>query len=338
MNSVRIKSFFKSVSYVIFVWLQMIGIKTKNFFRDYFNPSVLKLSFYDFSKLYKGSVLGVFWTFFKPVFSTAIFYLGNIIINPAYATNMTSSGFPLWMSLIIGMLVWSYLGDSLNTNSNILNQYSFLITKMRYKKNKIYLFSNISKFFQHLVLMSIFFIIYLIIYFTLYYNPQNVQQLQYLVQLPIVAILMVLFFTCWTSFVAPMVVISSDLQQIIALFVTSVFWISGTFFDTSSLIEGSPGTNLNQFDVVIYNFICLNPLATFISLFKTSYVGNPNNISFTDGTNYSDYNWFFSGHWNGDVFLGYWYKVIIILAWCVVFILLAFILNRKTKGWLNDLL
>lgn len=337
MDLVRIKSFFKTISYVIFVWLQMIGIKTKNFFRDYFNASVFKLSFYDFSKLYKGSVLGVFWTFFKPVFSTAIFYLGNVILNPSYATTITSSGFPSWMSLIIGMLVWSYLGDALNTNSNILNQYSFLITKMRYKKNKIYLFSNISKFFQHLVLMTIFFVIYLIVYFTSYYNPQNVNQLLYLVQLPIVAILMMLFFTCWTSFVAPMVVISSDVQQIIALFVTSVFWISGTFFDTSSLIQGTPGTNLSQFDVVIYNLICLNPLATFISLFKTSYVGNIG-YSFTDGSNYADFKWFFSGHWNGDVFLGYWYKIIIILVWCLVFVLLSFILNKKTKGWLNDLL
>lgn len=334
---VRIKNLFKTIFYPIFAWFQISSIKIKEFFREYFNLSIFKLSFYDFSKLYKGSVLGVFWAFFKPVFSTAIFYLGNMIINSSFTTAMTSNGFPNWMSIIIGMLVWNYLSDALNGNANILNQYSFLITKMHYKKSKIYLFSNISKFFQHLVLMSIFFAIYLIIYFSVYYTPENVNQLINLVQLPLVAILMMIFFTCWSSLIAPLVVISSDLSQIISLFVTSVFWISGTFFDTTSLIQGATGSSLSMFDIAIYNLICLNPLATFVSLFKSSYIGSLN-YNFTDGTNASNYNWFFSGHWNGEVFQGFWYKIVIILVWCVIFVILAIIINKKTKSWLNDLL
>lgn len=310
--------------------------KIRNFFKGYFNLSVFKLSFYDFSKLYKGSVLGIFWTFFKPVFSTAVFYLGNIIINPSFATTMTSTGFPNWISLIVGMLVWSYLSDGLGSNSSVLNQYSFLITKMRYKKSKIYLFSNMSKFFQHFVIMMIFFIVYLIICFTT--STVKIDQLLYLIQLPIVAILMMLFFTCWTSMVAPLVVISSDVQQIIALFVTSIFWISGTFFDTTSLIQVTDANaNLSQFNIIIYNLICLNPLATFISLFRSSYIGNVH-YTFRDGSVSDNYNWFFSGHWDGNIFIGYWYKIIVIIMWCVIFVLIAFFINKKTKGWLNDLL
>lgn len=318
-------------------------LKIKNTFKEYFNISVFRLSFYDFSKIYKGSVLGVFWTFFKPVFSTAVFYLGNLIINPTFATAFTESNLPNWLSLIIGMLVWNYLSEGLSGNSNVLSQYSFLITKMKYKKSKIYLFSNISKFFQHLVLMMIFFIVYLIIFFTTT-NPQNggkpdVEQLLYLLQLPLVAILMMLFFTCWTSFVAPICVVSNDFKQVVFLFVTSIFWISGTFFDTTSLaVPTTPGGSLSNFNIIVYNLVCLNPLATFISLFRSSYVGNIK-YEFTDGSISSDYNWFFSGHWTEDgVFVGYWYKIVITLVWCVVFILIGYFVNKKTKGWLNDLL
>lgn len=318
-------------------------LKLNNLIKDYFNISVFKLSFYDFSKLYKGSVLGVFWTFFKPVFSTAVFYLGNLIINPSFTSAFTQSNLPNWLSLIIGMLVWNYLSEALSGNSNVLSQYSFLITKMKYKKSKIYLFSNISKFFQHFVLMMIFFVVYIAVFFTttepISGEKPNIDQFLYLLQLPIVAILMMVFFTCWTSFVAPICVISNDFKQVVFLFVTSIFWISGTFFDTTSLINVSDSSgSLSSFNVIVYNVICLNPLATFISLFRSSFVGSVG-YKFPDGTSSSDFNWFFSGQWTSEgVFVGYWYKIVITLIWCVVFVLIGYFVSKKTKGWLNDLL
>lgn len=318
--------------------------KSLSFFKDYFNISIFKLSFYDFSKIYKGSVLGVFWTFFKPIFTTCLFYIGNIFINPDFATTTTSTGFPNWMSLIVGMLLWTYLSEAFSGNATILTQYSFLITKMKYKKSKIYMFANISKFFQHFVLMCVFFIVYLILYFSMTGNigdnMRNSGQLLYLLQLPVIAIMMLIFFTCWSSFIAPITVISSDMNQVVILFVTSVFWISGTFFDVNSLLSDANPSGIN---LIMYHIICLNPLATFVSLFKSTYVGS---IDYT-GTNpdlgnnpnmtLDNFEWFYSGHWEANYFVGYWYKVILIFVWCLIFVLLTWWVNSKTKEWLNDL-
>lgn len=311
--------------------IALISNKTKLLFKEYCSPLTFKLAFYDFSKIYKGSALGIFWTFFKPVFSSLIFYLGNIAIRGSFED--LPSHFPSWMPIIIGMVIWQYISDGIGQTPSVILDYSFLVSKMQYKKSKIYFFANLSKFMQHLVLMIIFFLIYVII--ILSRNDLNFSEKQLtLLQLPLVAIMMILFFFSWTFLIAPFCVISKDVKELISLFVMCAFWVSGTFFDPESLIKQSGSSNLQQF---IYQLITLNPLATFVSLFKVSYFGGTN-ITLIDGTNAVDYNWFFQGHFYNGIFIGYWYKIIWVFIWIVLFIIVGSIISKKTKTWINDLL
>lgn len=298
--------------------------------KQYFSLSTLKLSFYDFSKLYKGSFLGIFWAFFKPFFAALVFYLGNVAI---YGNNfgIVSSGFPSWMPLILGMIVWQYLSDGIGSTPSVVREYSFMVTKMHFKKGRIYFFTNISKFFQHLVLMFIFFIIYLIIALV-----NNVDIQITLIQLPLIAIFMIIFFICWTMFIAPLCVISSDIKELVALFVMCAFWVSGTFFDPNNLITEKSST----LQKIIYQIVCINPLATFISIFKASYFGwiQPDAILIDGSTFTSGPVWFFEGSFSDSFFIGYWYKFIWVGIWCVIFVLIGLLINKKTKNWINDLL
>lgn len=301
--------------------------KYKDIFKEYFSILTLKLAFYDFSKIYKGSFLGVFWTFFKPVFSSFIFFLGNVAIYGGFID--LPSGFPGWAPLILGMIVWQYLSDSIGSAPNVIHDYSFMVTKMHFKKNRIYFFTNVSKFLQHLVLMVIFFIIYSILVLTNSKANFSVA----ITQLIFVSVCMILFFICWTIFIAPLCVISRDVKELVALFIMCAFWVSGTFFDTNTLIS----QNSTPIQRMIYQLVTINPLATIILIFRASYFGQAD-IILIDGTNAADYTWFFQGHFYQGYFIGYWYKFVWIGIWAIILLVIGLIVTRKTKSWINDLL
>lgn len=311
--------------------LKQFGYKSKLLLNEYCSPLTFKLIFYDFSKIYKGSALGMFWTFFKPVFASIIFYLGNVAIRGSFED--LPSGLPSWMPIVMGMIIWQYISDGLGQTPSVILDYSFLVTKMKYRKSKIYFFTNLSKFLQHLVLITIFFLIYVIVILANDKLSFSEKQLT-LLQLPLVALLMIIFFISWTFLMAPMCVISKDIKELISLFVMCAFWVSGTFFEPESLIKQGNNSGLQQF---IYQLITLNPLATFISLFKVSYFGGQN-ILLLDGTNASDYSWFFEGHFYNGFFIGYWYKIVWVLIWSLIFVIIGYVISKKTKTWINDLL
>lgn len=299
------------------------------FLRQYFSIHILKLAFYDFSKIYKGSFLGVVWAFFKPLFSTLIFFLGNVAINgSSFLTETTMAGFGIWMSTIIGMVVWQYLSEGIGSTPSVIMDYSFLVTKMKYKKSRIYFFTNLSKFLQHFVLMIIFFIIYLIIAFSIGADVQLS-----LIQLPFVALMMVIFFFCWTMFIAPLCVVSRDVKELVSLLVMCAFWVSGTFFDPNTLISDSS----SGIQKVIYQLVTINPLATFVSIFKSSFFGFTNNIS-ANGISPSEFEWFFEGQFSNGFFIGYWYKFVWVGIWSLIFVVGGIVISKKTKTWINDLL
>lgn len=275
-----------------------------------FNKNTYGLVFYDWKKAYKESVMGFFWVFIKPIFSVALFILGNIAIN--FVGNNNSMSIPYIFWLILGMLPWLFISDAANSSSTVIIQYSFLITKLKYNKHKIFFFTLMSRFLQHLVLMTLFFVAYVIVYSINWGESGNitgypnitVKLTFHLFQLPLIAIIMFIFFYAWTFVVAQLSVISNDVRQVISLFVTGIFWLSGSFFDPN-LLSG----NLEWLKYLIY----INPFASFLSLFRDSYVTQI---------------WFFE--------MDRWIAILPVIIWSILLFGVGFWISSRTKEWFND--
>lgn len=298
------------------------------FLRDYiksnfFNKFIFSLVIYDWKKQYKGSLFGTLWTFIKPVFSVVLFLFGNIVISNSTLGTGTSSIF----SLILGMLPWIFISESMVAPSYTFTSYGFLITKMKYSKFKILFFTNLSRFIQHFILMVLFFIGYFIVYFVEHYGgnwgPNPLQPNIYMLELPLIAVLMFVFFYSWSIFTSILSIISNDFRQIVTLLITGIFWISGTFYNPANInTEGTLGP-LNSF---IQQLTYMNPLATFLSMFRNAFCVNFENVA---GVNAVANHFFYDGFSN-------WYPFLWVLIWTVIFFIGSLFVVKKTKEWFND--
>ncbi|MDR1713499.1 MAG: ABC transporter permease [Coriobacteriales bacterium] len=196
-----------------------------NIFRDnwQWRRQVWSLALADIRKTVRGTLLGWFWLFAKPlVYVVTLWFVIDIGLRSGHSTD--TYPFLLWLS--IGLFAWFYMSAMLSTGTDLYHRYPYLVNKLRFPLSVISNFYSLAQLMIYLISMVVLVIVMLL---------AGVSLSIYFIQLPFIIALMYLFFMFWSIMVSPLSAMSKDFSQLIRTMNTPIFWISGILYNVDAL-------------------------------------------------------------------------------------------------------
>lgn len=210
---------------------------------------IWKLAKNDFKKRYAGSYLGAVWAMIQPVVTVALYYIVfEIIMQGASRTEEA----PFVLFLTAGLVPWFFFSEALNSGTNALREYDYLVKKVVFKISILPIIKIIAATFIH-----IFFIFVLLIVAASYgYYPTiyTVQILYYSA-----CLFLLVLAVCYTS--CAIVVFFKDLSQIINILLQIGMWATPILWDINTV----PG--------VWQKILKLNPLVYIVNGYRSAVYG-----------------------------------------------------------------
>jgi len=131
------------------------------FLKDFYlnRNLILQLSKNDLKSRYSGSMFGITWAFVQPLVSILVFWF---VFQVGFRNPPVGDiEFILWF--VPAFVSWNYFSDALLTSSNSLQEYSYLVKKIKFRTSILPMIKVFSSTIIHL-----FFIIFLYLIFWVY--------------------------------------------------------------------------------------------------------------------------------------------------------------------------
>lgn len=175
---------------------------------------IWKLAKNDFRKRYAGSYLGAVWALAQPVVTVAMYYIvfDKIMGNQV---NRGTGDIPFVLFLTAGLVPWFYFSEALNSGTNAMLEYNYLVKKVVFKISVLPIIKIIAATFIH-----VFFVVVLLIVAAVYGYYPTVYTLQifYYSACLFIFVLALCYTTC------AVVVFFKDLAQIINIALQIGMW------------------------------------------------------------------------------------------------------------------
>ncbi len=184
---------------------------------------IWKLAKNDFKKRYAGSYLGVFWAMVQPVVTVALYY---VVFEKIMKGASRTSEAPFVLFLTAGLVPWFYFNEALNSGTNALREYDYLVKKVVFKISILPIIKIIGATFIH-----VFFVLVLLAVAALYGYYPTVYTLQ-IVYYSVCLFILVLALSYTTCAV---VVFFKDLSQIINILLQIGMWATPVLWDIDML-------------------------------------------------------------------------------------------------------
>lgn len=117
---------------------------------------ILSLAKNDFKTKYAGSYLGIIWAFIQPLVTICVYWFVFSNIRQGAEREVP---FVLW--LVAGLVPWLFFQEGLNSGTNSLIEYSYLVKKVVFNIRVLPVVKLISALFVHLVFIGICFFLYI---------------------------------------------------------------------------------------------------------------------------------------------------------------------------------
>lgn len=211
------------------------------------HSQVWNLAIIDMRKKTRGTALGWVWVFAQPAMYIICFWFALYAgVKAARITGMGGGEYMLWLSS--GIIPWFFLQRMLGTGSDVFRGYSYLVTKLKFPVILIPVFVELSGMMLHLMLLACLLVGYFVAG-----GPPDI----YLLQLPLIVVLMYVFSLGWSLMVSPLSAISKDVKNFVNALSTPIFWLSGVLFDVSSINS-----------TAVQTVMLFNPVTFFVSSYR----------------------------------------------------------------------
>ncbi|MCF0116899.1 MAG: ABC transporter permease, partial [Bacilli bacterium] len=196
----------------------------------------------DFKAKFAGSFFGVFWAFINPIIITLLY----VFVFQVGLKSGNVSDYPFVLYLMTGLVPWFFFQDSLNSSTNSLNEYSYLVKKVVFPVEILPTIKVLSSLFIHL-----FFVAFIIIVCSCfgYFPTLSIFQLIYY-GFALLVLVIGLAYLC-----SALQVFFKDLSQIVGILLTIGIWITPIMWNVNVL---SPSLSLlfklNPFYYIIDGF------------------------------------------------------------------------------------
>lgn len=183
---------------------------------------IFSLAKNDFKTKYAGSYLGIVWAFVQPIVTVLVYWF--VFQVGLRSSSVGDTPFVLWM--VAGLVPWFFFSDTLNSGTNSLIEYSYLVKKVVFKISILPMVKEISALFVHL-----FFILFTIILFACYgYFPDlyTLQVLYYTFCIFVLAL-----GICYAT--SAIVIFFRDLSQIIGIILQVGVWATPIMWNIDTI-------------------------------------------------------------------------------------------------------
>ena len=177
----------------------------------------------DLVKTYRGAALGWVWLFVRPTVYISVYYF-TLAIGMHSAAAINDMPFLLWLAA--GVFPWFFMGDMIGGGSDVYRKYAFLVNRIRFPLSVISTFYTLSKMIVLVGTMGFTILVCVVL---------RVKLTIYLLQLPLVFILMMYFWVMWSIWLSPLSAVSRDFSKLIGTLSTPFFWLSGVLFQLDQL-------------------------------------------------------------------------------------------------------
>ena len=221
----------------------------------------------DFRTRFAGSYLGIVWAFVQPIVTIFVYWF---VFSTLRAHAVREVPFVLW--LIAGLVPWFYFQEALNSGTNSLIEYSYLVKKVVFNIDILPMVKLCSALYVHA-----FFVAVVVILYTVMGHFPGISVLQ-LLYYSLCMFLMVLGVSYLTSSV---VIFFRDLSQIINIVLQVGVWMTPIMWNFDDL-------HLNRILQYIFK---LNPMYYIVSGYRDSLI---NRVWFWQHPALTAYFWVFT--------------------------------------------
>lgn len=200
-------------------------------------PIIVELAKADFKLRYKSSLLGYFWTLFKPLMLFGVIYLVFTIFLQNPLQNYA-------IYLLLGIILWTCFSEITTTGMHSLESKRDLLTKLKFPRESIILAAALNSFITLLL--------NLLIFAAFYAGSGLLPGWTALAFLPY--LILFFFFTTGLTFIlATLYAFFHDFAHIWEVLLQILFWLTPIVYDLSFVPE--------KYRLWLY----LNPMTQFIS-------------------------------------------------------------------------
>lgn len=183
------------------------------------------LVFRDFQNRYLASYVGLPWAFIQPaVYILVIWFAFKFGLR---GSGHTASGGPLAPWLIMAIIPWLFISQTMIVSCNSITEYSYVIKKTAFNLALIPVVKILSGLIVHVILL-VFAIVLLISTYGIYPDIYWIQIFYYLA-----ATMILLTGIAW--FVSAINVFAKDMAHIINILITMLFWATPIIWPYSKL-------------------------------------------------------------------------------------------------------
>lgn len=185
------------------------------FLKDLFSQreTIWNLSKNDFKVRYVNSYLGAFWGFAQPIITILMFWF----IFEIGFRNPPVEDVPFLIWIMCGLIPWTFYSEAINSGTNCLFQYNYLIKKVVFRVSVLPIVKIISSLFIHVV-----FVLFILIVMMMYKFDISVYCLQ-AIYYTFCMVILILGTTWITSSVS---VFIRDIREIVGIFLQFAFWFA----------------------------------------------------------------------------------------------------------------
>ncbi len=188
-----------------------------------YRHQILGLAKVDLVKTYRGAALGRIWLFVKPAVYILVYWF---TLSVGLRGGSDVNGYPFLLWLAAGVFPWFFMSDAINTGSNVYRRYSYLVNRIKFPLSVISTFYTLSIMLIFMGTIGVTIVICLLL---------GVRITCYIVQLPLVMLIMFAFWATWSMALSPLSAISKDFANLIKTLSTPFFWLSGILYKLTSL-------------------------------------------------------------------------------------------------------
>ncbi len=187
---------------------------------------IAKLSLFELRKKSRGAVLSWAWFFIRPAIYIFCFWFA-LEVGLRVGNNGAGPDAPpylLW--LCAGLIPWFFMQEMFGAGCDVLHRYPYLVNKIKFPISCISAIYTGATMIVQLMLQAVLFIIYF-----LYGQPLD----PYLLQVPILLVLMFVFWTMFSILFSQLSALSKDVANLVHALSTPFFWLSGVLFNIKNV-------------------------------------------------------------------------------------------------------
>ena len=211
---------------------------------------IWKLAKNDFKKRYAGSYMGVMWALVQPVVTVLMYYIvfDKLMGSPGRGDDSA----PFVLFLTAGLVPWFYFTEALNSGTNALLEYNYLVKKVVFKISILPIIKIIAATFIH-----VFFVFVLLVVAACYGFFPTV----YTIQLVYYSFCLFVFVLALCYSTCAVVVFFRDLAQIINIMLQIGMWATPILW------------NMEVLSPVWVTILKINPLVYIVNGYRDAIYG-----------------------------------------------------------------